>query len=81
LIYLDILFHLFIDVPFEFAKPWAEHLAKNKVIWKERAAKGLGEHPNHYATDAVDLCFENRFLRVISRKLLPHFIIMTTQYQ
>jgi hypothetical protein len=40
-----------------------------------------GEHANHYATDAVDLCCENRFLRVISRKLLPHFIIMMTQYQ
>ena len=40
-LFIDILFHLFIDVPFEFAKPWAEHLAKNKVIWKERAAKGL----------------------------------------
>jgi hypothetical protein len=41
-LFIDILFHLFIDVPFEFAKPWAEHLASLKQQSADRHVTPLG---------------------------------------
>lgn len=39
------------EVSFEFPKPWIEHLAKNKVIWKERAAKDAEERKKKEALE------------------------------